>query len=817
MNLFSEVYSKLLALPQLLSRSAAEKKNRQLILQSKLFDQAHYVEQYASDIARSGLDPATHYLRIGGIKGHNPSLEFDASLYLAEYPDVRKTKTNPLVHYLRHGQHEGRPVRQVVPPAPKPKAPTKAQWDELASLKVAKGAPVIDIIVPAYLGFDETANCLYTVLRSRQAGTLACELVVIDDASPEPGLSALLDELAGRGLLTLLRNEKNAGFVASVNRGMELHSDRDVILLNSDTEVFGDWVERLRRAAYSKDDIGTVTPFSNNATICSYPNFPGEFRGSFEVSFEELDRLASAANAGSVVDLPTAIGFCMYIRRQCLVEAGLFDAKTFGRGYGEENDFCLRIAARGWRNVLAGDVFVRHLGRVSFVDSTDQRIHDALKIIKARYPHYLPAVGVYVKSDPPKQLRRNLDIARLRRLAGSRPLLFVLHNLGGGTLKHVHDLSDRLATEGIGVLLLQPDLKGKALAVISHAGVKNLSNGTTLDLKHGLADGVALFRELGVRHIHVHHVLGFPAEFTFFMKAVAKACGLLYDVTIHDYTFACPRVTMIDGSGRYCGNVDVVTCDQCVKTHGSPAGDVSVWLWRANHEDFLANARRVFVPNVDTKTRLNEFFPGLKIATREHPEPLPEIMAPPVVRKPGETLRVAIIGAIGPHKGSLVLLQCAEDAAKRGLPITFHVFGYSDKLELQELSNVIFTGKYSEKELEKLLARSRCHLAFFPAVWPETYSYTLSQGWFAGLYPVAFDIGAIAERIRRSGWGHLLPVEMMTMPADINDALLALAPPERPESFSAVTGSHLYRRIWDDYYEMDSGRVSGGEKAVPGI
>lgn len=805
MNVFSEIL-KFFALPQFLSRSADERKYKQLILQSSLFDEEYYSEQYGSDIARSGLDPVTHYLRLGGRRGYSPSLEFDGALYLAEYPDVRKSKITPLVHYLRHGQYEGRPVRRVSATASKPKAPTQAQWDELAPPK-AKGGPVIDIIVPAYLGFDETANCLYTVLRSRQAGTLACELVVVDDASPEPGLSGLLDELAGRGLLTLLRNEKNLGFVASVNRGMELHGDRDVILLNSDTEVFGDWVERLHRAAYSTKDIGTVTPFSNNATICSYPNFPGEFRGSFEVSFEEMDRIASATNAGMMVDVPTAIGFCMYIRRQCLTEAGLFDAETFGRGYGEENDFCLRIAARGWRNVLAGDVFVRHLGRVSFVDTTDQRIHEALKIIDARYPHYLPAVGAYVKSDPPRELRRNLDIARLHRLAGSRPVLFVLHNLGGGTEKHVRDLSDRLVAEGIGVLWLQPDVKDNNFAVIRHAGVQNLSNGVSLNLKRGLSDAIALIRELGVRHIHVHHILGFAPAFTFYMKALAKACGIPYDVTVHDYTFVCPRVTMIDGSGRYCGNVDVTKCEACVSTHGAPTGDVSVWFWREANEDFLMHARRVFVPNVDAKTRLNIFFPGLEITTREHPEPLPEIMAAPVVRQPGETLRVAIIGAIGPHKGSLLLLQCAEDALERRLPIEFHIFGFSDKLELQKLQNVSFSGKYREEELEGLLVSSQCHLAFFPALWPETYSYTLSQGWFAGLYPVAFDIGAIAERIRRSGWGHLLPVEMMTLPAEVNDALLSTTPPDRPDTFSAVTGSYLYRNIWGDYYEMDSERI----------
>ena len=43
-------------------------------------------------------------------------------------------------------------------------------------------------------------------------------------------------------------------------------------------------------------------------------------------------------------------------------------ASRFGRGYGEENDFSMRAAGAGWRNVLAGDVFVYHEGAVSFSD-----------------------------------------------------------------------------------------------------------------------------------------------------------------------------------------------------------------------------------------------------------------------------------------------------------------------------------------------------------------------------------------------------------------------------------------------------------------
>jgi hypothetical protein len=89
--------------------------------------------------------------------------------------------------------------------------------------------------------------------------------------------------------------------------------------------------------------------------------------------------------------------------------------------------------------------------------------------------------------------------------------------------------------------------------------------------------------------------------------------------------------------------------------------------------------------------------------------------------------------------------------------------------DLRTLPNVETTGAYLESDLPDILARSQCHLAFFPSVCPETYSFTLSQAFYAGLYPVAFDIGAVARRIRASGWGHVLPAEMMWLPAKVNE------------------------------------------------
>ena len=285
---------------------------------------------------------------------------------------------------------------------------------------------MIDVIIPVYKGLNQTRRCIDSVLGSGQA--TAFEIVAVDDASPDLGITCYLDELAAAGRITLVRNETNRGFVQSVNRGMALHPDRDVVLLNSDTEVANDWLDRLRRGACAYPDIGTVTPFSNNATICSYPfeGWAGGVPGTLGLA--ALDRLFATTNAGRLVDMPTAVGFCMCIRRACLDQVGLFDAERFGRGYGEENDFCMRAAGVGWRNVLAGDVFVYHEGAVSFSGERLALTENAGKTLAELYPDYVRKVREHVIRDPATTLRAAVDSARVA--------------LGADEVRHV--LSERI-------------------------------------------------------------------------------------------------------------------------------------------------------------------------------------------------------------------------------------------------------------------------------------------------------------------------------------------------------------------------------------
>ena len=206
----------------------------------------------------------------------------------------------------------------------------------------------IDIIIPVYRGLAETKACIESVLAN--SCTTPYELVIINDASPEPGMAEFLSGLNSSQSIniTVLTNPTNLGFVATCNRAIALHPERDVLLLNSDTRVHGNWLDRMVAGINANTiesngvAIASATPFSNNATLCSYPKIGKSQAMPDAAELAKLDTLFAAANARQCVEIPTGVGFCMWMSRAVLNEIGPFDEAAFGRGYGEENDWCFR-------------------------------------------------------------------------------------------------------------------------------------------------------------------------------------------------------------------------------------------------------------------------------------------------------------------------------------------------------------------------------------------------------------------------------------------------------------------------------------------
>ncbi len=679
----------------------------------------------------------------------------------------------------------------------------------------------VAVVVPVYRGLAVTGACLDLLLASLPRWA---RVVVVDDASPEPELAALLDRLAARGTISLLRHASNRGFPAAANSGLRFDPDRDAVLLNSDTLVPPSWLERLREAAYADPATGTATPLSNDATILSYPSVTQVNPIPDAAATHRLDALAARVNRGQVVEIPTAVGFCTYIKRDCLAATGLLREDVFAQGYGEENDFCLRARHLGWRHVAATDVFVGHVGGQSFGAAKRFLIDRNLAILERLHPGYAALIAAFQARDPLLEARRRLDLARLRaaRPATGEAVLLITHDRGGGVRRRVAEREAALREAGLRPLVLRPagaavgpgagetdggdaafDAPwagpGEAMAASGRGPAPLQGPRAARDepdvpeafcvLEAGIdapnlrfawpRERAALARLLTAERVgraEVHHLIGHDHA----LLGLLGRLGIPYEMIVHDYALFCPRINLVGAERRYCGEPDLAGCEACIADAGSALDEtIGVAALRARSAAALAGATRVIVPSADVARRIARHFPPVDPVVSPWEDDrailagaaLPP--AGPVQDGPTRGGRVCVVGAIGIEKGFEVLLALGRDAAERALPLEFVLVGHScDDARLLATGRVLVTGPYRPDEAVALIRAQGAALALLPSIWPETWCYALSEAWAAGLEVAAFDLGAPAERIRRTGRGWLLPLGLP--PAAVNQRLLDL-------------------------------------------
>jgi GT2 family glycosyltransferase/glycosyltransferase involved in cell wall biosynthesis len=662
---------------------------------------------------------------------------------------------------------------------------------DIAAPRLAAGASrrhrQADVVIPVYGKTATVLACLDTVLATVGAPH---GIIVIDDASPEPDLRRALDTLAAKGRVRLVRHARNRGFPASVNDGMAAAAGRDVVLLNSDTLVPPGWLERLRDATYTATEIGTATPLSNHASILSYPGPPGSNPVPDRDATLRLDALAHRANQANLVDIPVGVGFCMYVRRDCIDAVGPFRAEIFAQGYGEENDFCLRARHLGWRHVAVPGLFVAHLAGASFGQGGGVQAARHLqarneKLLNRLHPGYDQLIAAFSLADPLAEARRRFDLERWRsqardnaaRAKGARnkrdgdrteSVILITHDDGGGVERQVGVAATNHRAAGLRAVVLRPaqEPEGPQMVVIDGeaAGFPNLR----YELPGEMPELLRLLRTTNPRLVEVHHTLHHPPA----IYDLIARLGVPYDVHVHDYPWFCPQVSLVGADRRYCGEPAVVRCEACVADAGRVIDEViGVQALRDRSAAFLAAARRVVAPSADAAARMRRHFPSLR------PEIVPleddsEVADPPRPQARSGLCRVCILGAIGVHKGYDVVLACARDAAERGLPMEFVVVGHTiDDARLLATGRVFVTGRFTPDEAVKLVRAQVASVALLPSVWPETWNFGLTELWRAGLSVAAFDFGAPAERIRRTGRGFVLPLGLSSR--GINNALVA--------------------------------------------
>ncbi len=708
------------------------------------FDSKFYMDAYP-DVKASGVNPLTHYLRQGAKEFRAPSTVFSTLYYWTAYPDIRDSEFTPLGHFLMYGEKEKRRTNQA------------SEWNPigfvkpLSELDLPKGNKVI-VVIPVYGGYEQTRDCITSALKAKN--NCNHEFLIIYDCGPDDKLRDYIKTLEGTDRVHIQFNPQNLGFVKTANIGMQFDPKSDVVLLNSDTLVSDYWLDRMYLQAHSKDNIASVTPFSNNATICSYPTIAGVSSLPNGESLEFINSICVEMNAGQNMNIPTAVGFCMYITRKCMNEIGFFDEENFGKGYGEENDFCMRATAKGYLHLFAFDTFVFHAGNVSFGSSSDARKAEAGATIRRLYPHYESIVQEHVRADMAKPARDMITAGR-HRASAKQVCLIVTHALGGGTEKHINDLVEHLRDE-MDFIFLRP---------VNENDYRSWVRLTTSNEEDHFSedfDGANDFDRLlsalkcfGVSRVHIHHTLGFQLR----LQKLIRVLGLPFDFTVHDYFTVCPFVTMTDVKGRYCGEPNEAECNRCISKRNA-IDPVDIIDWRESSRWLFEEAERVIVPSRDVAERVTNYYPEAKVIEVSHDTLTGGLKAKDIEvpeLKPDRPLRILMIGAMVTHKGSHVVRETMDLARERQSRVRFQLIGAWDNTEpaprgLQE------TGAYEESEFEILLDEASPHVVWFPGQCPETFSYTLSLALEKGLPIVAPNIGAFRHRVKNRHWTWLLDV-----------------------------------------------------------
>ncbi|MBB2971421.1 glycosyltransferase [Mesorhizobium sp. RMAD-H1] len=605
------------------------------------------------------------------------------------------------------------------------------------------------IILPVYNGFELLPEVLDRVERFTGG---PFRLVIVEDCSTDARVRPWLRSWAAgrRSSVILIENEHNLGFIQAVNRGLAAAAGHHVVLLNSDAFVPEGWLPRLMAPIITDELVASATPMSNDAEIFSVPVMcrKAELRPG---QVDHIDAVARNIDAAVLsVDAPTGVGFCMAMNKKFLGEIPTFDL-TFGKGYGEEVDWCQKTRALGGRHVAVPNLFVEHRGGSSFgLEAKTRLVRSNGAIISRRYPDYDGDVQNFIATDPLLSARVLLAIAAVQRPDRPLPVYFA-HDMGGGAEAYLQNrIKSEIETFDQGAVTIR-ERTGAGLyelEVHSAAGRTRVHTDDLGNLRN-------LLHTAGQLHLFYSCIVGSrePLKLATFMRELCRP-GDRLSILIHDYFPLCPSYTLLDSNGKYCGVPSMEACANCLRT-GNPNSAVAnadIHEWRKVWGGVMTAADHVEVFSESSRRIVSKAYPAVaaKIVVRPHRlRALPQRLTPPNTR----TLTIGTLGNIGYQKGARALRDLAVVLPK-DRSIRISVIGNFDYRFHHSAINVY--GQYQLEDLAGIAAQQQIGCWLMPSIWPETFSYSIHEMLATGLPVFSFSLGAQAGAVTKSGNGHIL-------------------------------------------------------------
>lgn len=577
----------------------------------------------------------------------------------------------------------------------------------------------VAIVLPVHNARDHVMRCLERIADTTDR---PWRLVIVEDGSTDPDLRpALADWVAQEPRATLICHDAPRGFAAAVNVALAaLKGLRGpVVLLNSDVTLPMTWASRLIAPLLMDGTIASVTPLSNDGELMGAPFACANVAlRNTESDVIDADLRACAGDVDLPV-LPTGTGFCMALSPHWLIEVPRFD-EGFGRGYGEEVDWCQRTRALGGRHVCQTGLFVGHVGAASF--GAHQRL--ALRtasapVLAKRWPRFDAEVQAILEHDPLVTARLHVGLVWAKARLKGRPIpLYLAHSLGGGTARW---LEQRLARHEVALVLR---VGGPLRWQLELHSAGNVTRGATDDF----AEITALLAHTGPRRVTYVCAVGDPAP----QEIPARLCDLCaegqgLEVQFHDY-FPLNR-------------------DYTFRSEPDPAWS-ALWrpvLQRADHLTVFSNASALIVtaqvPGLAHKLRVTPHAPLAAV---------PRLRGAPL----GACAVIGVPGNLNTHKGAEVVAHLARVFARSAEARLVVLGEVAPDVTLPRSVTVL--GGYALSDLPDLVAQHGIGAWLVPSLWPETFSYVTQESLATGLPTLGFDLGGQGEALHAHPGGRVV-------------------------------------------------------------
>lgn len=739
---------------------------KDIILESGLFDEVWYSSSYP-DVKELNIDFIDHYLNFGVDEGCNPNPFFDSIGYLNYYPDVKLNGINPLLHYILWGNDEGRLINFTDITYSTADFVEGKHVDSIINALKNK----ISIIIPIYNAFEDLKKCIESVFNNTFGDY---ELILINDNSTDRRIKPFLDSISeSNDNVIVIHNDDNKGFVKNVNIGLNL-SKSDVVLLNSDTIVSPNWLLKLVSLAYSKDNVGTVTPISNNAGAFSIYDDESENLPS-TLSINDIANIIEKSSDKIFMNAPTGNGFCMFIKRDAIDIVGGFDEDTFGKGYGEENDFCMRLVGENWLNLIDDSTFIFHKKGASFSNQRAILIKKHLKILNDMYPNYDNLIKNFLNSKEIKSIKNNAQLGLQNYESekfDKKRILYVMHEAIGGTPKTNRDLMGVIEDYYDCYLLTS---NGNYIFLYHF-----IDNDTHIINKWALNSRwvaenffIEEFRDIyfniltkySIDLVHVRHLI----NHTFDLPSVADTLNIPVVLSFHDFYFICLSYNLLDGNNVYCGGKCSENDNECILLNDiTNIYDIKKFVpsWRKMILEMFDKIDCFITTSDIVKDIFAYCYPSMDLKNfhviehgRDFENFEDDLFDVPSLNKP---IKILFIGNINVQKGSNIIKDLYE-------------FDKNKMLEMHFLGNTIWElekigvhhGTYDRDNLLNEIKKIKPSFIGIFSIWSETYCHTLTESLAYGIPVLTTKIGVLEDRLISTGGGWFIDMDSVEKTYDL--------------------------------------------------